>query len=152
MQSFSLMLKRLVQGWTNTGCLRLLGDQASAIFAMAHNNFSVNYCTLFLTYKDSYQFTCTEHKVLDNSEVQRSVHNCGSSVWHLLHCNPSGAWNFEAGARFLENMVTADWVCVCFWSSVNRFNLFIFWYVVGSKSFRPDVQKPRQMENAVRDI
>ena len=25
-------------------------------------------------------------------------------------------------------------------------------YVVGSKSFRPDVQKSRQMENAVRDI
>ena len=25
-------------------------------------------------------------------------------------------------------------------------------YVVGSKRFRPDIQKPRQMENAVRDI
>ena len=25
-------------------------------------------------------------------------------------------------------------------------------YVVGSKSFRTDIQKPRQMENAVRDI
>ena len=25
-------------------------------------------------------------------------------------------------------------------------------YVVGSKSFRPDIQKPRQVENAVRDI
>ena len=25
-------------------------------------------------------------------------------------------------------------------------------YVVGSKSFRPDIQKPRQMEKAVRDI
>ena len=25
-------------------------------------------------------------------------------------------------------------------------------YVVGSKSFRSDIQKPRQMENAVRDI
>ena len=25
-------------------------------------------------------------------------------------------------------------------------------YVVGSKSFRPDTQKPRQMENAVRDV
>ena len=25
-------------------------------------------------------------------------------------------------------------------------------YVVVSKSFRPDLQKPRQMENAVRDI
>ena len=25
-------------------------------------------------------------------------------------------------------------------------------YVVGSKIFRPEIQKPRQMENAVRDI
>jgi hypothetical protein len=25
-------------------------------------------------------------------------------------------------------------------------------YVVGSKGFRPNIQKPRQMENAVRDI
>ena len=25
-------------------------------------------------------------------------------------------------------------------------------YVVGSKSFRPDIEKPRQMENAVKDI
>ena len=25
-------------------------------------------------------------------------------------------------------------------------------YVEGSKSFLPDIQKPRQMENAVRDI
>ena len=25
-------------------------------------------------------------------------------------------------------------------------------YVVGSRSFRPDIQKPREMENAVRDI
>ena len=33
---------------------------------------------------------------------------------------------------------------------VDKKNLFI--YVVGSKRFRPDIQKPRQMENAVRDI
>ena len=26
------------------------------------------------------------------------------------------------------------------------------WYVVGSKRFRPDIQKQRQMKNAVRDI
>ena len=25
-------------------------------------------------------------------------------------------------------------------------------YVVGSKSFRPDIHKPREMENAMRDI
>ena len=30
---------------------------------------------------------------------------------------------------------------------------YVLWsYVVGSKSFLPDIQKPRQMENAVRDI
>ena len=29
---------------------------------------------------------------------------------------------------------------------------FSYIYVVGSKRFRPDTQKPRQMENAVRDI
>ena len=28
----------------------------------------------------------------------------------------------------------------------------VYTYVVESKSFRPDIQKPRQMENAVRDI
>ena len=30
--------------------------------------------------------------------------------------------------------------------------LYMARYAVGSKSFRPDIQKPRQMENAVRDI
>ena len=30
--------------------------------------------------------------------------------------------------------------------------IFFKLYVVGSKSFRPDIPKPRQMENAVRDI
>jgi hypothetical protein len=32
----------------------------------------------------------------------------------------------------------------CFFKS----SLFIIRYVVGSKSFRPDIQKPRQMEKA----
>ena len=30
--------------------------------------------------------------------------------------------------------------------------ILMLMYVVGSKSFRPDIQKPRQMENAVSDI
>ena len=30
--------------------------------------------------------------------------------------------------------------------------MIIIIYVVGSKSFRPDIQKPRQMGNAMRDI
>ena len=32
------------------------------------------------------------------------------------------------------------------------FRLLLNTYVVGSKIFRPDRQKPRQVENAVRDI
>ena len=35
---------------------------------------------------------------------------------------------------------------------LGSFRVRIFIYVVGSKSFRSDTQKPRQMENAVRDI
>jgi hypothetical protein len=31
-------------------------------------------------------------------------------------------------------------------------DVILFRYVVGSKSLRPDIQKPRQMENAVGDI
>jgi hypothetical protein len=32
------------------------------------------------------------------------------------------------------------------------FRMRFFMYAVGSKIFRPDIQKPHQMENAVRDI
>ena len=48
----------------------------------------------------------------------------------------------------------------CVYCSVRTESLTTIWdlvtglkkYVVGSKSFRPDIQKLRQMENAVRDI
>ena len=35
---------------------------------------------------------------------------------------------------------------------IRRYMPIYLAYVVGSKSFPPDIQKPRQMENAVRDI
>ena len=41
---------------------------------------------------------------------------------------------------------------VCAKSEKNNWLLVMNTYVVGSKSFRPDIKKPRQMENAVRDI
>ena len=37
-------------------------------------------------------------------------------------------------------------------SLMNPLKKILVSYAVGSKSFRPDIQKPRQMENAVRDI
>jgi hypothetical protein len=37
------------------------------------------------TCKNVCQFSCTEQKAPDSSEVHRLLQNCGSSVWHLLH-------------------------------------------------------------------
>jgi hypothetical protein len=37
------------------------------------------------TYKNVYQFTCTEQKVSDNSDVHRSLQNCAPSVRNMLH-------------------------------------------------------------------
>ena len=43
---------------------------------------------------------------------------------------------------------------VCLYRQLRSKAGYYVWpkYVVGSKSFRPDIQKSRQMENAVRDI
>lgn len=38
-----------------------------------------------LTYKNVYQFTSTKKKAIDNSEVDRSLQNSGSSEWYCLH-------------------------------------------------------------------
>ena len=43
------------------------------------------------------------------------------------------------------------YVCAYFGMNNKRYRMHGM-YAVGSKSFRPDIQKPRQMENAVRDI
>ena len=48
---------------------------------------------------------------------------------------------------YLENMAFGGSVVHVV---AKKFTVLI--YVVGSNIFRPDVQKPRQMENAVRDI
>jgi len=40
---------------------------------------------VFSLYKTLYQFTCTEQKAPDNTEVERSIQNCGSSAWNVLH-------------------------------------------------------------------
>jgi hypothetical protein len=39
----------------------------------------------FLSYKTVYQFTFSEQKEPDNSEVYRSLQNCGSAVWNTIY-------------------------------------------------------------------
>ena len=56
--------------------------------------------TAFLFYiKNVYQFTCTQQKAPENSEVHRSLQNCGLSVRNLLHVTTLGPINSR---RFLN--------------------------------------------------
>jgi hypothetical protein len=43
--------------------------------------------TFLPIYKNLYQFTRTAHKTPDESEVHRSLKNCGSSAWNVLPVN-----------------------------------------------------------------
>jgi hypothetical protein len=54
-------------------------------FMVTQHIFYINYCSSPVTYKNVYQVTCTNNKVPRNSEVQRSLQNCGPSVRNLLH-------------------------------------------------------------------
>jgi len=35
-------------------------------------------------------FACTKQKAVDNNKVYRSLPNCGSLVWNLLHVTRGG--------------------------------------------------------------
>lgn len=50
--------------------------------------FQYNHCGFCPTYRSVYQFTCIDQKAPDNTVVHRSLQNCGSSVWNLLHVAP----------------------------------------------------------------
>ena len=61
-------------------------SRASTFCTLAPNIFGIIIPVMFsLHTKLCYQFTCTEHEAPDNNEVQRSLQNCGSSVWILRH-------------------------------------------------------------------
>ena len=62
-----------------------------------------------------------------------------NSVWHTFVLS-TNTEDIPAGHSFSTSKSSAQFAQV------------LKSYVVGSKSFRPDIQKPRQMENAVRDI
>ena len=62
---------------------------------------------------------------------------------------------------FLTKLLTQSeniFINALFYHKLSESHFAIIWYddhdkyVVGSKSFLPDIQKPGQMENAVRDI
>jgi len=56
--------------------------------------------TVFLSCIEKvYQLTSTQQKAPENSEVHRSLHNCGSSIRNLLHVTALGPINWR---RFLN--------------------------------------------------
>jgi hypothetical protein len=53
------------------------------------------------------QFTFAQQETPDNSEVHRSLQDCGSSV-EIGSCHTFGVYSLEVGPRFLENLLTHD--------------------------------------------
>ena len=85
------------------------------------------------------------------TKINSYLHGCPSflrSAWKNL--NPTGWFyvKFYGGNFLLECNDKFKF----YLKSDGREIFYMNTYVVGSKSFRPDIQKPRQMENAVRDI
>ena len=64
------------------------------------------------------------------------LHDTKSNVMEIRNSNLKYVKELVSSAIYLQNGSSGP---CCY-------------YVVGSKSFWPDIQKPRQMENAVRDV
>jgi hypothetical protein len=94
--------KGLQQGCKNP---ESLVASANIFCSLAPNIFSIIISDVFLTYKNVYQFLSTEQKAAANSEVHRSVQNCGSSVWNLIRVTLL-APKIQVAYTFLENLLT----------------------------------------------
>jgi hypothetical protein len=62
-------------------------SQVTKFCTVAPHVFSIIIAVCFLTCENVYQFTYTEQKAPDNSEIHRSPQNCGSLVWNFPHVN-----------------------------------------------------------------
>jgi hypothetical protein len=97
-------VRSVVQGCTN---LERKVNRATKFCTVAPAVFRIIIEDFFRTYKSVYQFTCTEQRAPDNSEIQSSLHNCGNCLmlrdasdleWfqHFLKiCGPSHEDPFE---------------------------------------------------------
>lgn len=54
-------------------------------FILVPNIFSVITAVLFLTYRNVCQLACSKQKVPANNDIHRSLQDCWSWVWNLLH-------------------------------------------------------------------
>ena len=76
-------------------------------------------------------------------EVVKTVVSKISVLYDMMPCTLVRRQIFKCN-------LTYSFLGVKFWRQLHNYSICM--YVVGSKSFRPDIQKPRQMENAVRDM
>ena len=109
---------------------------------------------------------CHIHKVIPTLNIKLITDQCYVVTQRYILCQPVTVYfSYEimhnygrCHFTFQNKSLLSHVACIClvcgsFWTAI----LFSFFaitlsYVVGSKSFRPDIQKPRQMENAVKDI
>ena len=87
----------------------------------------------------------TNHNTVHAIFIVRVTENsCMSCVLNTLFIFITYSTSYCHFDKLLDLRNVCVCVCVCFQA--------VCMYVVGSKSFRPDIQKLRQMENVVRDI
>ena len=60
-------------------------EPATKFYTVTPNISGIITAVCSVKYKNVCHFTCTEQKASDNSDVYRSVQNCGAAVWSLLH-------------------------------------------------------------------
>jgi hypothetical protein len=77
--------RRCTQGCTNPRHLVSRGPRLSKV---APNTLSIISDVCFPDIQKVYQFTHTKQKAPDDSNVQRSLQNCGSSVWKVTILAP----------------------------------------------------------------
>jgi hypothetical protein len=89
------------QECANVGCLIAHGTKFCTVVL---DNFTI-IAVSALAYKMFHQFTCSDQKVPDNSEVHRSCQRC-VFLMELTSCYCSGTKNLEVAPRSLENLWT----------------------------------------------
>jgi len=98
-----LMMMRRRRRRGDEGCtnLRRLVAQGTKFCRLSSNIFSIISATVFCIYKKCVGY---QAKRPYNCEVHRSLQNCESSVWNLLHV----ALNLEVALSFVTNWWTLN--------------------------------------------
>ena len=82
-----------------------------------------------------------------NDNLNDNDHSIPHPFQSTVNSHPTYRCHITNAAKVPDNNIQNIVRCV-----ITSYNMFRHKYVGGSISFRPDIQRPRQMQNALRDI